>query len=194
MSIQKTLGFAGNIFLVLISSCFLTSCMGTVWTGASLVYDRHSVYKKVDDYQLAGEANRILFKDHFFRDRKCFLDMAVFRGDVLVAGHVPNHEIRNVLNQRLSGLTGYHRLFNQVAVNASTGQGLGDSWITASIRSKILSDSTIDPDSFKIVTVDSIVYIMGEARSDQALIVLDLASKTRGVLRVVKVFRTYTLN
>ena len=70
--------------------------------------------------------------------------------------------------------------------------GFSDCWITAKIRSRIFTDSSIAPKDFKIVTVDGIVYLMGEVREEQAARVIDIARETKGVLRVVKLLRILT--
>ena len=66
-----------------------------------------------------------------------------------------------------------------------------DGWITAKIRIGILQDSSIDPDQFKIVTVDELVYLMGDVIPAQALKVIMISRNCDGVRRVVKLFRYY---
>ena len=68
-----------------------------------------------------------------------------------------------------------------------------DSWITAKIRSQIMTDSEINPRTFKIVTADQVVYLMGDVVSEQADWVISIAKKTSGVLRVVKLLKYYHL-
>ena len=51
------------LVLLLLNIIFLNGCVSSIWTGANLVYTRHSVYKKIDDYKLAAAANHVLFED-----------------------------------------------------------------------------------------------------------------------------------
>ncbi len=69
-----------------------------------------------------------------------------------------------------------------------------DNWITTKIRSKILADSTIDPNDFKVVTADQIVYLMGDVIPEQAAKVIHIARTCTGVKRVVKLFKYYNLS
>ncbi|MFC3908209.1 BON domain-containing protein [Legionella dresdenensis] len=187
----------GRCTLLIIASVLLLSgCLGNIWTGAALIYDRHNVYKKLDDYQLAANANKLLFDDdkRILKQRGCSLDMAVFNGDVLIAGHVPSEDLRELINSRLNHLTGYRELFKQVAVSEAPSTGLEDSWITTKIKAQIIADSAIDPNIFKILTIDRIVYVMGDVPPSQADQVLKIASNTSGVIRVVKLLRYYNLS
>jgi len=185
----------GCVIFLFTVSIFLTGCFSEIWTGASLVYDRHNVYKKISDYQLSGNLNHLLFDDKMLKQPGCSLDVAVFNGDVLVAGHLPTEELRDLALQRLKKLTGYRELFKQIAVMPPETIGsIEDGWITAKIRASIVADSSIDPNSFKILTADKIVYIMGDVRPNQALIVLNIARNTDGVIRVVKLLRYYNLS
>ncbi|WP_028389383.1 BON domain-containing protein [Legionella fairfieldensis] len=186
----------GYVFFILLwtSPCLLTGCYSELWTGATLIYDRHNVYKKLSDYQLSADIHRLLYNDARFRQEGCAIDVAVFNGDILLAGHVPTLDLRQNAIERISRLTGYRRLFNQLNISKAPGNGLQDSWITAKIRSQIFADSTIDPNVFKVITVDQIVYLMGDVRPQQATKVISLARNTEGVKRVVKLFKYYYLS
>lgn len=185
----------GCLVLMLVFLCVqLTACLGSVWTGANLIYDRHNVYKKISDYQLAAQAHHELFDDRILKQPGCSLDLAVFNGDVLLAGHVHNAKLRELASTRLKKLSGYRELFDQVAVRNMPDNSLSDGWITAKIRSKILSNASIDPNSFKIITADGIVYLMGDVRPREAEMVIDYARNSSGVIRVVKLMRYYNLS
>lgn len=179
---------------ILITSTLLTGCMGGVWTGMNLVYTRHNVYKKVNDFHLALQANQLLFFDKTLKQEGAYLDLAVFNGDLLLAGHLPDAALYQLAFDRLSALSGYRNLFKQVALSSDLNNGVEDSWITTKIISQIIADSEIDPSVFKIITADRIVYIMGDAPSKQAHLVIAIARKTSGVVRVVKLLKYYQLS
>jgi osmotically-inducible protein OsmY len=182
------------LFLVLLALTFLSGCWSSVWTGASLVYNRHNIYKQVDDYKLAMDVNNSLFADKLFKQKGCALDIAAFNGDLLIAGHLPKESLRTLLAERLKAISGYRELFIQVAINKSLGSGLEDTWITAKIRSRMIADADIDPAMFKIITSDRIVYVMGDVKPEEAKRVLNISRNTDGVVRVVKLLRYYNLS
>ncbi|ARG98774.1 BON domain-containing protein [Legionella micdadei] len=184
----------GRFITLLVGIMLLEGCYSELWTGAKLVYDRHNVYKKIDDYQLGAKAGHALFDDQLFKQKGCSIDLAVFNGDILLAGHVPTAGLRNEAVRRVSSLTGYRRVINQLDVSKQPNSVLEDSWITAKIRSQIFADAEIDPHAFKVITSDYIVYLMGDVRPQQAERVINIAKNTQGVERVVKLFKYYNLS
>ena len=120
--------------------------------------------------------------------------MAVFNGDLLLVGHVPELALREEIMRRISNISGFRRVFNQIDVADLPNNSMNDSWITTKIRSQIFADSTIDPNVFKVITSDNIVYLMGDVQPNQATKVIDIARNTEGVVRVVKLFKYYNLS
>ncbi len=181
--------------LSLVSICILlTSCISDVWTGANLVYDRHNIYIKVNDFQLAASISRTLYRDKIFKRSDCSIEIAVFNLDVLMVGHVPTQALREEAEARIRAIPGIKRFYNQLELSHDSENPVLDSWITTTIRGQILADSSIDPHHFKIVTSDQIVYIMGSAMPEQANKVIDYARRCRGVVRVVKLLKYYHLS
>lgn len=172
----------------------LTACLSNLWTGATIVYDRHNIYKKVNDYQLAVQANHTLYKDEAFKRKDCSIDLAVFNGDILMTGHVPTIKLRQKAFDRIFALRGYRRIINQIEINEQGSNVIEDSWITAKIRTRIFADSEIDPHAFKVITSNRIVYLMGDVRPQQAREVIQIARNTNGVERVVKLFKYFNLS
>lgn len=181
-------------FILFLSSCLLLGCVSALWTGATLVYDRHNVYKKISDFQLSANAQRALYKDEVFKQEGCAIDLAIFNGDILLAGHVPTLELRQKALERVSAQGGYRRIFNQMDLSKQPSNMVEDSWITTKIRSRIFADATIDPHAFKVITSDRIVYLMGDVRPQEALRVISIARSTDGVKRVVKLLKYYNLS
>ncbi|KTC84714.1 MULTISPECIES: BON domain-containing protein [Legionella] len=184
----------GRTIILLLSFALLGGCYSELWTGATMVYDRHNVYKKIDDYQLGAEAGHALYDDQLFKQQGCSIDLAVFNGDILLAGHLPTVKLRQEAIRRISALKGYRRVINQLDISKQPSSTIEDSWITTKIRSQIFADADIDPRVFKIITSDHIVYLMGDVKPRQALRVIDIARNTEGVERVVKLFKYYHLS
>ena len=178
------------LIIVLIS--LLAGCLDTVWTGASLVYDRHDVYSSLNDCRLAAKSGHILSSDDSFKPPASLLDIAAFHGDILLAGHVPTKELRQLASQRVETLTGYRTIYNEISVTEDKPSTLADSWITTKIRSKVFADSSIAPKDFKVVTVEGIVYLLGDVREEQAERIIDIARNTDRVIRVVTLLHVLT--
>lgn len=168
--------------------------MSDLWTGANLVYDRHNVYIKLNDFQLNANASRALYHDKTFKRDDCSIELAVFNRDILLVGRLPSESLREQAYLRVKNVPGSRRLFNQLAVNRTPADPVLDSWITAKIRSQIFADADIDPNKFKVLTYGQIVYLMGDVVPAQAEKVIGFARACRSVSRVVKLFKYYNLS
>jgi osmotically-inducible protein OsmY len=171
----------------------LSACVSGIWTGAGLIYDRHSWYLKFNDFKLGADSNRALYRDDYFKCDECTLDIAVFNQDVLLTGHVPSKTMHHEATARMNAVPGKRRFFDELAVYRGKDDPVLDSWITTKIRSEILADVSIDPDRFKIVTADQVVFLMGDVDAEQAKKVVIIARECNEVRRVVKLMRYYQL-
>lgn len=185
----------GCLTVIIVICFFLNGCMGSLWTGASLIYDRHSIYKKFDDYSLSMMANDALNQDHLFSRCNCALDIGIFNGDILLAGHVSTEQLKQEAVQRLIKLP-YRDFFYYIDINKNNinSNNLNDTWITAKIKSQIIADADISPKDFKIITMDSVVYIMGDVQLVQANKVLAIAQETTGVEKIENLMKYYSLS
>jgi len=182
--------------LMLILSGCLTGCMAvsSTLTGVGLIYDRHNVYIRFNDFQLVSQIRHAIYRDGLFKGPDASVDMAAFNGDVLLAGHVATAAMRDELYARVAQLDmDYRRLFKQVALGLPDENGVEDLWITTKIRAQIIADSSLDPHKFKVVTVGGLVYLLGDVELNQAARVIDIARTTQGVRRVVKLMQYYQL-
>ncbi len=181
----------GVVILAIFCAC-LSGCLGSLWTGASLVYDRHNVYKTINDYHLLVDVTNALYVDKKFKDPGCSLDITVFNGDVLVAGHLRDQEYLDEARNRLKTVTGYRRFFTEIGIANAPMNSVQDSWITTKIRTQIFADDTINPKAFKVVTSDRVVYLMGDVRKEEAKKVIYISRNVSGVERVVTLFKYFT--
>jgi len=196
MSTSRMVQRIASLFALSLICCVLSGCgsLSGLWTGASLLYDRHSWFKKIDDFQLRADVARAIYHNKLFKHSMHTVDVAVFNGDLLLAGHVETAELRTALySHLLAAQLNYRRLFRYVTVASSESNRVLDSWITTQIVTQVLLDTTVDPHAYKVVTVDQVVYLMGDMLPEQALKLIDVARNTDHVRYVVKLLRYYHL-
>lgn len=159
-----------------------------------MVYDRHNIYKKVNDFNLGANVNRAFYSDDTFKCKHCSIDIAVFNRDVLLAGHVPSKALYREAQTRIKNVKGYRRVFNQIEVRDAPSEYYEDIWITTKIRARIIADANINPNHFKVVTSDNVVYLMGDVIPEQAERVKEIARSCSGAKKVVTMFQYYNLS
>ncbi len=113
-----------------------------------------------------------------------------YNGTVLLAGQVPTEDHIPQAGATVEELGEVRTLHNQLTAepNTSFGTRVSDSWITSKLKTKLLTDETIGSTPIKVVTENSIVYLLGLVSRDVGAKSADLARNTSGVEQVVKIF------
>lgn len=180
-------------FAFIVMVAFLSACMNAVVTGAQLVYDRHDIYQDVGNFMVKVKADGVLAKERQHR-RDMKLSVASFNNDLLLVGQVPTEEDKLRIGRALLKVPGRRRVFNQLEIKPplSFSQNLKDTWITTKIKAAIIANSSIDPEDFKVVTENDIVYLLGDVKKEESEKVVNIARHTAGVRYVIRMFRYYT--
>lgn len=180
---QKTFGL-----IVLVMA--LSGCMNAAVSGAQAVYNRHSLQKGMKDQATTFQASRRLERtdQRLFKDAN--LSITTYNGEVLMLGQVPNADQRLEAEAVVRELPDVNHVYNMVEVASPSSPltRVSDSWITAKIKARIIASNDIDATQVKVVTENSVVYLMGVLPPEQASTVLDIASNTDGVRKVIKMF------
>ena len=116
------------------------------------------------------------------------VDVEVAGKIALLTGRVSTQEDR-MQAERIAWEVGLiDDVANEIQVRQEGGvrQNVNDEWITARVRSRLLTDGAVKGINVNIETYDSTVYLMGIARSEDELRkIAEHASVVRGVKEVV---------
>jgi osmotically-inducible protein OsmY len=183
-------------WILCFGSLFLSGCLGSIWTGASLFYDRHHIFKKTTDIGLAAKIGHAIKMEPSLNcpSNRCF-EIATFHGDVLLLGTVQNQEQKDKAKAVALAVQGYRHLYNYIQMEPQFNYevNLNDHWITTKIRSQVLANSDIDPDPFKVVTYNQVVYLLGDVLDSQEDLIINIAKDTERVSKVVNLLQSYSL-
>ncbi len=113
-----------------------------------------------------------------------------YNGFVLVTGQVANLDLKAEVPNVLRKISGVRRIYNELEVreNADAESYANDLWLTTQVKSKLLITSNTPSKRTKVVTENSVVYLMGLLTSEEADRVAEVAAGISGVLRVVRLF------
>lgn len=182
------------IFVIIIVCFALSGCWTNLWTAGSAIYNRHQLYNKMTDISLAAKVSHALYTGRALKQKFHTVEIAVFNRDLLMAGGLPTDALRQEAMIRVATVAGFRHIYNRIAVTSNADDSVKDSWITTSLRSQIVADSSIDPDKFKVITSDQIVYLMGDVMLPQAEKVIQIARNIDGVKQVVSLLQCYQLS
>ena len=118
------------------------------------------------------------------------LSIVSYNGFVLVAGQVPSEALKALATDVVREIEDVRRIYNELEVGPVTGAGTrtNDTWITAQVKSKLLASSDTPGTRVKVVTENSVVYLMGLLTEEEGDRVALEAAEVSGAARVVKLF------
>ncbi len=173
----------------------LTSCAAVVVVGAAggmAVYDRRSMSMIEHDARIFYQVHTAIVKDPRFKDSRVLVSS--YNEVVLLVGQTPTASLRVVAEKIARDAPGVRRVYDEVTVDypLALTQRSKDSFITAQVRSKMLTQKGLESGSIRIVTENGIVYLTGIATHEQANLAVSVARHVNGVRKVVKIFQYIT--
>ncbi len=113
-----------------------------------------------------------------------------YNGYVLIAGEVGSLDLKNKASEVLRKIEGVRRIYNELEVgpNSNTETEANDAWLTTKVKSALLTTSNTPSTRVKVVTENSVVYLMGLLTPEEADRVAKTASEISGIKRVVRLF------
>ncbi len=186
-----------KISLLLISGCLsvalLQGCAGALVAGgaagASMVGDRRSAGTFVEDQSIEIKAINSIFGDQELAD-KARINATAYNGLLLLTGQTPTEELRNRAVNRVTNINKVRRVHNEITIGEPIAFQINttDSWITTRVKSNLLGNKNIAAHHIKVVTDSGVVYLMGLVTHAEADTASEIASTTKDVQRVIKIF------
>ena len=181
--------FNGLILVAVLGSlqgCFPVIAAG-VGTGALMAADRRTTGTYIEDEGIEDKATNLIgtkYKD------TVHVNVTSFNRHVLVTGEAPNEEAKADIAKIVESVANVKAVSNELVVSGNTGltSRSGDSIITGDVKLRFLNNKVFQPDHVKVITENGVVFLMGLVYHKEADAATDIASTTKGVQRVVRVF------
>lgn len=168
----------------------LGGCVPVVATGAAVGV------MMVDDRRASGtyliDEENELKAGHRLRDsgmQGVHANFTSYNKRVLITGEAPTAELRARVEEIARKIEDVREVYNELAIAAPTGVGTrtNDGYISAKVKTRLFDDDRISGNHVKVVTENSVVYLMGLLKRDEAAVAAEIAARTSGVTKVVKV-------
>jgi len=113
-----------------------------------------------------------------------------YNGFVLIAGQVPQEELKGRATEVVRALREVRRIYNEleVAAPSSAMTRTSDTWITTKVKSWLIGKPDTPGMRTKVVTENGVVYLMGMVTDEEADRIAAMAADISGVQRVVRLF------
>lgn len=169
--------------MLLLTLMSTTGCMQTLFNNAT-------IGQNIDDNLIKSKISLELCSTEF---KRLFTKVAVtvYGGDVLLTGSVENEEDRLLAEELAEKQNGVKTIFNEIQISDDSNhfdakQYALDSYITSSIRTRMLTIKNVKSVNYTIVTYHNTVYVMGIARNKEELDdLLENIALVAGVQKVV---------
>jgi osmotically-inducible protein OsmY len=143
----------------------------------------------IDDQGVESLARQALY-DADPRFESAHLAIVCFDGVLLLAGEVESEDMIDLAQRTVQQVRTVRVVHNALSVSGpiSVVARSNDTWLTTKVKTKLIADQRIDADRIKVVTENSVVYLMGKVPRQQADYAVETTGTVGGITKIVKVF------
>jgi len=176
--------------LASLSGCF-PLVVGGVAMGAAATADRRTLGAQTEDKSITVKAEMRLSK---LGGDNGHINIASFNRKVLITGEVPDAATKATAEREVRAIEGVQSIANEleIAGPASYTSRSSDALVTTKVKASLVEMKTISASSFKVVTENGTVYLMGRVTQREGDVATDVTKSVAGVQKVVKLFEYIT--
>jgi osmotically-inducible protein OsmY len=179
------------VTLLGLSAVPLTGCAPLVATGVGagvlMVEDRRTSGTYMMDEEIELKAGSRI-RDNF--GENTHVSVTSYNRRLLITGEVPDAATRAKVEEFAKAVPNVREIQNELVVGGVSGfmARSNDGYITAKVKTRFLDDNRFNIHHVKVVTVANTVFLMGLVKREEGNAAAEIASRTSGVTKVVKVF------
>lgn len=173
-------------FTAQLSAC-LPLIAGGVAAGGAVAADRRTSGYYVEDENIELKAVK---KMETNLGEYAHVNVTSYNRNILLTGEVPDAAAKTKAMLLIKEVENVRTITNEITVGpkSSLSSRSKDTFLTSKVKTKFLTENKFPANYVKIVTENSVVYLLGIVTKDEADDATAIASNTDGVDKVVKVF------
>jgi osmotically-inducible protein OsmY len=177
---------AAALLATQISAC-VPVVIGGAAAGGAMAADRRTSGIYVEDQNIELKASKAVYDA--LTDLS-HVNITSFKGNVLITGEVPDEAAKTKSGNIVLAIENVKSITNELTVGPKTNisSRTNDSYLTSKIKAQFVTENRFQANYVKVVTENSVVYLMGYVTQKEADDAAEIARNTSGVTRVVKVF------
>lgn len=182
-----------GVGILSLQGCITAAVITTAAVAGKVATDPRSTGTQVDDEILEEKVAKNLNNDAQLKT-EARINVIVYNSKVLLIGQVPSYTAAETARNIAAGVEGVKEVINKIRTNEviSASQVTVDSWITSTIKSKLLLNGEVKSTEVKVITENGEVFLIGKLSQTQADAAAEVARNVRGVNKVIKVI-TYAM-
>lgn len=177
----------------LLSTLLLSSCSSIISVSRDEPigenYGKRTPGAYVDD-QLIETKSKVNLKKVDARFAQAQVRIDSFNGVVLLTGNVPAAEMRDSATEIIRKIRKVRRVNNELRVSPprSFGAKAGDAWLSNKVKTRLRFTKKAPHNRVNVVTNNGVIYLMGLVTHAEAEIIVNVAKKSYGLQKIVRVF------
>ncbi|MFN4361727.1 MAG: BON domain-containing protein [Hylemonella sp.] len=180
---------------VVLAGAGLTACApllvgGAVMTGMSAA-DRRTTGSQIEDERIETRGGSRI-REHL--GERVHINITSYNRQVLLTGEVPSEQDKQLAEQVISRIENVRSITNELAVlgPSTLTQRSSDALVTGRVKANLIDARDLNASAFKVVTERGVVYLLGRVTAREADRATDIARRTSGVQKVVRLFELIT--
>jgi len=179
------------LLLCLSALPFLNGCFPLIATGvgagALSIEDRRTMGAQIEDEAIERKISWRI-GEHYGRDTH--VDITSYNRTVLLGGQARDEVAKQDIEKIARSTENVKNVYNEmtIAPALSAGAHSNDALITSKVKGRFLDAGKFYPNHVKVMTENSVVYLMGVVKHKEAEAATEIASTTGGVHKVVRLF------
>ena len=173
----------------LFQGCAPVAITGVTTAASAVVTDRRTAGTMLEDEAIEIKS-RLALSDRKELNDQVHINFNSFNTIVLVSGEAPTEEDRQAVIDLVKNVEKVTKIHNEITIAAPSSllSRSADNVITAKIKAKLIAEQDLSSLHVKVVTENGVSYLMGLVSKEEGDIATEVARRTGGVQKVVKLF------
>lgn len=173
-----------------LSGCAVVAIGGAGAAATATAIDSRTTGAQVEDQTIELKAYRALNADAELKEAT-HLNVTSYNSVVLLTGETPTPALRRRAVALVKGIDKVTHIYDEIAIAAPSSlvSRSGDAYLTAKVKTRMFADEQLSGLKIKVVSEDGVVYLMGLVSRAEADRATDIARRTGGAQKVVRLFQ-----
>lgn len=184
-----------HLLIILLAHLFvLQGCAPVAITGATtavttLASDRRTTGTFIEDEAIEIKS-RLALSNQKDLNKRVHINFTSYNTSVLVSGEAPTEADRQAVIDLVNNVEKVTRVHDEIAIAAPSSliSRSADSVVTAKIKAKIIAEKDLSSLHIKVVNENGVTFLMGLVSTQEGDVATEIARRTGGVQKVVKLF------
>lgn len=170
-----------------LAACVPAAVVGGAAAGGAMVADRRTTGIFIEDQGIELKAEKAIIEQI---GDNIHANVTSYNRNVLITGEAFNEEGKAKAEAIVKNIENVRSVTNEVVIAAKTSLGgrSNDTYITSKVKASMVTENRFQANYVKVVTENSVVYLMGLVTHKEADDAAEIARNVDGVETVVKVF------